>query len=163
MITSVVEKWTMIVEKKHQVVIGLASDHAGFQLKRWLIEYLMKEGYSIVDFGCHSEESCDYPDYAHPLGEALTKGEVGAGISLCGSGNGINMVVNKYPAIRSALCWTVEIAALARAHNDANICALPARFLTNDLAINIVNTFLTTPFDGGRHLNRIQKIPVIVG
>jgi ribose 5-phosphate isomerase B len=122
---------------------------------------LQDEGYKIQDFGCDSADSCDYPDYAHPMAEAVASGRCDMGISLCGSGNGINMVVNKYPEIRSALCWNREISSLARRHNDANICALPARFLVPSEAIAIVKIFLETDFEAGRHLTRIKKIPVV--
>ncbi len=148
------------VEKMKIKKIGLASDHAGFKLKTLIIEKLKKEAYELVDFGCYSEESCDYPDYAHPLARAIEKKEVDIGISLCGSGNGINMVVNKHQGIRSALCWNKQIAELARQHNDANICALPARFISAGVAMGIVDLFLNTDFDGGRHKRRIDKIPV---
>ncbi|NPA37314.1 MAG: ribose 5-phosphate isomerase B [Chlorobi bacterium] len=141
--------------------IAIASDHAGYELKLKLIEHLKKLGVKeIKDFGAYSTESSDYPDYAHPMAEAVESGEYEMGISLCGSGNGINMTVNKHQGIRSALCWNVEISELARAHNDANVCALPARFIDEDLAYAIVDKFLNTGFDGGRHLRRINKIPV---
>lgn len=149
----------MIVEKTKDIKLGIAADHAGYHLKQWLTEQLEKEGYELKNFGCDSSESCDYPDFAHPLAKAVESGEVNVGFSLCGSGNGINMVVNKYAGIRSALCWNEEIAALARSHNDANICALPARFVDQELALKMVHIFLQTPFDGGRHLRRIKKIP----
>lgn len=148
------------MEKFRTEMIGLASDHAGFDMKSELIKWLKENGISVTDFGCYSAEPCDYPDFAHPLARAVSEGTCTVGISLCGSGNGINMVVNKYPSIRSALCWNEEISMLARSHNDANICALPARFIPVDLAIRIVSTFLETAFDGGRHLRRINKIPV---
>lgn len=141
--------------------IGLASDHAGFRMKESLGNWLINQGYEVVDFGCNSAESCDYADYAHPLAFAVTRGACDCGISLCGTGNGINMVVNKHPEIRSALCWNKEIASLARRHNDANICALPARFLSPSEAEAIVQVFLETGFEGGRHAIRISKIPLI--
>ncbi len=140
--------------------IALSSDHAGYELKLQLIEYLKEKGHEIKDFGCYSSESSDYPDYAHPMAEAVEKGEFDYGISLCGSGNGINMTANKHQGIRSALCWIPEIAELARRHNDANVCALPARFISLYLAKEIVDIFLSTEFDGGRHLRRINKIPL---
>jgi len=142
------------------IKIGIASDHAGFETKQNLIKWLLDDEYAITDFGCYSTDSCDYPDFAHPLAKRLSEGDFDFGISLCGSGNGINMVVNKYPKIRSALCWQKEIASLARKHNDANMCALPARFISTDDAIKIVKIFLETEFDGGRHLTRINKIPI---
>jgi ribose 5-phosphate isomerase B len=128
-------------------------------MKVYLRNWLENEGYPVVDFGCSSADSCDYPDYAHPLAAAVSAGQCTYGISLCGSGNGINMVVNKHRGIRSALCWNREIASLARRHNDANICALPARFLSPAEAQSIVEEFLQTDFEGGRHSIRIRKIP----
>ncbi|MBN1118145.1 MAG: ribose 5-phosphate isomerase B [Bacteroidales bacterium] len=139
--------------------IAIASDHAGYDLKIELIKYLENKGYSIKDFGSFSSESSDYADFAHPLAEAVENGEFPFGISLCGSGNGINITVNKHQGIRSALCWIPEIAELARQHNNANILALPARFITYDNAVKMVDIFLTTEFEGGRHERRINKIP----
>ncbi|WP_423129851.1 ribose 5-phosphate isomerase B [Gaoshiqia sp. Z1-71] len=140
--------------------IALASDHAGFERKQVVLKYLGDEGIETKDFGAYSSESSDYPDFAHPMADAVEKGEFDFGISLCGSGNGINIVANKHQQIRSAICWKPEIAALARLHNDANICALPARFITDDEAIMIVKTFIKTEFEGGRHSRRINKIPI---
>jgi len=148
------------VEKKMFEKIGLASDHAGFKMKECLRNWLVDEGYQVMDFGCYSSETCDYPDFGHPLAVAVSNGICAYGISLCGSGNGINMVVNKHPEIRSAVCWNKEIASLARRHNDANICALPARFLVPSEAQAIVREFLDTDFEGGRHAVRIRKIPL---
>jgi len=138
--------------------IAIVSDHAGFILKEKLLQYLTDEKYEVKDFGCFSEEVVDYPDFGHPLAEAVASGEFELGISICGTGNGMNMVVNKHPGIRSALCWNEEISRLARAHNDANICALPGRFLSESEALLIVKTFLTTDFEGGRHKRRVEKI-----
>jgi len=141
--------------------IALASDHAGYELKQSVIKYLETLGFDVIkDFGTYSPESADYPDYAHPMAEAVEKGEYEIGISLCGSGNGINMTVNKHQGIRSALCWNDEISRLARLHNDANVCALPARFVDEDMAFKIIDNFLNTEFEGGRHLRRIKKIPI---
>lgn len=140
--------------------IALASDHAGYYMKNKVLDYLLKEEYEVKDFGCFSEDSVDYPDYAHPMSDAVSSGEFDLGISICGSGNGINMTANKHQGIRSALCWNEEISRLARAHNDANICALPGRFINESEAYLIVRTFLNTPFDGGRHKTRIDKIPI---
>ncbi len=140
--------------------IAIASDHAGFELKKELTGYLGKKGYTVKDFGSHTPDNVDYPDYAHILAEAVANGDFDYGISLCGSGNGINMTVNKHQGIRSALCWNVEIAELARRHNDANVCALPARFISISEATGIVDRFLGTPFDGGRHKRRVDKIPL---
>ncbi len=143
------------MEKKK---LAIVSDHAGFYLKQKLISYLIKEKIEIKDLGCFSEEKVDYPDFGHPLANAVSAGEFEMGISICGTGNGINMTVNKHPGIRSALCWNEEISRLARAHNDANICALPGRFISEAEAYLIVKTFINTQFDGGRHKNRIEKI-----
>jgi ribose 5-phosphate isomerase B len=139
--------------------IALASDHAGFQLKQEVIKYLKEEGHTVKDFGAYSSDTSDYPDYAHPLAAAVESKEFELGISMCGSGNGINITANKHQGIRSALCWTEEIAELARLHNNANICALPARFIDTDKAVSIIKKFLSTRFEGGRHNRRIQKIP----
>ena len=140
--------------------IAIACDHAGFKLKQKIIEYLNEQGYIITDFGTFSDESVDYPDFVHPLAKAISNGEMERGIIICGTGNGVNMTANKYPKIRSALCWDNEIARVARSHNNANVIALPAKFITNDQAIQFLNIFLTTPFDGGRHQRRIEKIPI---
>lgn len=138
--------------------IGLACDHAGFELKEKVVKYLNNKGIETTDFGTYSSESCDYPDFAHKLALAVENKECYPGISICGSGNGINITVNKHAKIRSALCWNAEIASLARAHNDANILAMPARFITEDAAYQIIEAFLTTEFEGGRHQTRIDKI-----
>ncbi|MDX9771795.1 MAG: ribose 5-phosphate isomerase B [Bacteroidales bacterium] len=140
--------------------IIIASDHAGFRLKEKLVRWLITSRYEVKDLGCFSEDSVDYPDYAHPLSVAVEKGDFDYGITICGSGNGINMVNNKHQKIRSAVCWNEEISRLARSHNDANICALPGRFINEAEAILIVRTFLNTPFEGGRHKKRIDKIPL---
>jgi ribose 5-phosphate isomerase B len=140
--------------------IALSSDHAGWERKQVVIKHLEKLGMEIKDFGAYSPESSDYADWAHPMAEAVENGDFIFGISLCGSGNGINMTVNKHQGIRSALCWIPEIAALARQHNDANILSIPARFVTDDQAIAIVDAFLQSEFEGGRHLIRINKIPL---
>lgn len=140
--------------------IGLAADHAGFQMKEFLVGYLDSMGYEVFDYGCSSEERCDYPDYAHALAEGLEAGEVELGFTLCGSGNGIAMAANKHAGVRAALCWTVELSELARAHNDANVCSLPARFISNEEAAAIADAFLSTPFEGGRHEQRVKKIPI---
>ncbi|HEX2922348.1 MAG TPA: ribose 5-phosphate isomerase B, partial [Bacteroidales bacterium] len=137
---------------------ALASDHAGFFLKEKLLGYLEGEKYEVKDLGSFSEEPVDYPEFGHQLAKSVSDGEFDTGISICGTGNGINMVANKHQGVRSALCWNEEISRLARAHNDANVCALPARFITESEAYLIVKTFLNTPFDGGRHQKRIDKI-----
>ena len=141
--------------------ISITCDHAGYKLKEKLVKYLLSEQYEINDLGTYSEESVDYPDFGHTLAVAVERKQCDIGISICGSGNGINMTVNKHPGIRSALCWNEEISSLARAHNDANVCALPARFINYETAVVIVKAFLTTGFDGGRHERRINKIPLI--
>jgi ribose 5-phosphate isomerase B len=139
--------------------LAIASDHAGFETKQILVEYLKQKGYEITDFGTNSAASMDYPDTAHPLALAVEKGDFPLGITLCGSGNGINITANKHQGIRSAICWNTEIAALARQHNNANVCALPARFISVDMAKAIVDVFLNTGFEGGRHQTRVDKIP----
>ena len=137
--------------------IAIGSDHAGFYLKKVLMEYLEIKGWELVDFGCSSEESIDYPDYAHPVAEYVEQNKT-LGLLICGSGNGISMSANKHQGIRCALCWNEEIAGLARQHNDANILSLPARFIKEDTAKEIVNTFFSTSFEGGRHERRVNKI-----
>lgn len=145
------------MEKKK---IAIVSDHAGFYLKQKVIGFLIKEKMGIKDMGSYTPEKVDYPDFGHPLANAVSEGEYDMGISICGTGNGINMTANKHPGIRSALCWNEEISRLARAHNNANICALPGRFISESEAYLIVKTFINTPFDGGRHQRRIDKIPL---
>lgn len=140
--------------------IGLASDHAGFALKQFVKSYLEEKGIEYEDFGCFSEESCDYPDFAHRLGYAIDNGTVNLGIAICGSGEGISMTLNKHPHVRAALVWMPEIAHLARQHNDANVLAMPGRFIDESMARKIMDEFLNTPFEGGRHVRRINKIPL---
>lgn len=140
-------------------LIGLASDHAGFELKEFVKSWLQEKGVEFKDFGTYSTESADYADYAHPLALAVESGECALGIAACGSGNGINMTLNKHQGIRSALCWTAQIAQLARLHNDANVLVMPGRFITTDQAVQIMEEFLSTDFEGGRHQKRIDKIP----
>lgn len=139
-------------------LIPIGADHAGFQLKAEIIKHLESIGYEVKDFGCYSEESIDYPDYAHPVAELVENTPGMLGILICGSGNGINMTANKHQGIRSALCWKNEIAQLAREHNNANIIALPARFISTEEGIEMVDTFLNTAFEGGRHERRVNKI-----
>lgn len=138
--------------------IAIVSDHAGYFIKEKILNYLISEKHDVKDLGSYSEDAVDYPDFGHPLANAVSGGEYELGISVCGTGNGINMVVNKHPGIRGALCWNEEISRLARAHNDANICALPGRFISESEAYLIVKTFIETSFDGGRHQRRIDKI-----
>ena len=138
--------------------IAIASDHAGYFLKEKLLSYLIKEKYEVKDVGCFSDKPVDYPDFGHLIAELISEGDYEFGVTICGTGNGINMTVNKHRGIRSALCWNEEISRLARAHNDANICSLPGRFISESEAYLIVKTFINTPFDGGRHKTRIDKI-----
>ena len=138
--------------------IAIGSDHAGFDLKAKVIKHLKNKGIEVVDFGPFSDDRADYPDYAHPVAEAVENCQVDLGILLCGSGNGINMTANKHQGIRSALCWNVEIAEMARLHNNANILALPARYIDESVAIKCVDTFISTDFEGGRHAARVDKI-----
>ena len=138
----------------------IAADHAGFETKEFLKKELENQGYTFKDFGTFSNETMDYADVVHPLAAEINAGIYSIGIILCGSGNGVNMVANKYPYVRSALCWTEEIASLARKHNNANIIALPARFLDQQTILKIVNTFLTIDFEGGRHIKRVEKIMI---
>ncbi|MCM1450478.1 MAG: ribose 5-phosphate isomerase B [Clostridiales bacterium] len=140
--------------------IALCSDHAGYELKSIVAGYLESQGIEYVDFGTYSAESCDYADFAHPAARAVEAGECSEGIGICGSGNGISMTLNKHQGIRAALCWIPEIAALARQHNNANFLVLPARFIEPVVALENVDIFLKTAFEGGRHQRRIEKIPV---
>ena len=138
--------------------IPIASDHAGYELKQKVIVHLQERGLQVHDYGTYSTESCDYPDYAHQVGRALEQGDYLRGIVICGSGNGVQMTVNKYPHVRCALCWTPELAALGRQHNDCNCLSLPARFISEETALQIVDAYLDTPFEGGRHQRRVEKI-----
>lgn len=140
--------------------VGLCSDHAGYELKSIIEGYLTSQNIIWEDFGTDSTNSCDYPDYAHPCALAVENGSVYPAIAICGTGNGIAMTLNKHQGIRAALCWNTDLAALARAHNDANVLVMPARFISEPEAMAIVDTFLNTAFDGGRHQRRVEKIPV---
>jgi len=140
--------------------IAIAADHAGYETKEFLVGYLSSLGYDVFDFGCHSEESCDYPDVAHPLAEAVATGEFTRAVAVCGSGVGVSIAINRHAGVRGALCWSEEIATLSRRHNDANVICLPARFMDNDTASACVRAFLATEFEGGRHLVRVNKIDV---
>lgn len=145
----------------NELRIAICNDHAGYDMKLAIVEHLKKQGVKeLKDFGCHSTESCDYPDYAHPMASAVDAGEFDYGISICGTGNGISMVVNKHQGIRAALCWSEELAELARLHNDANVLSLPGRFISVERAIKMVDFFFSTDFEGGRHQRRIDKIPI---
>ena len=140
--------------------IGMACDHAGYELKEILKVYLQELGYAVKDFGTNSPESMDYPDTAHPLANALEANEVDFGVAMCGSGNGIQMTLNKHQGVRAALCWDVELASLAKQHNNANILVLPARFIPTKKAKEIVDAYLAAEFEGGRHQRRVEKIAV---
>lgn len=141
--------------------IAMGADHAGYELKEQLKQWLQKKNKRIRDYGTFSAESVDYPDFVHPLAEAVEQGYIPFGIVICGSGNGVAMTANKWQGIRAALCWKPEIAKLAKEHNNANIIALPARHISLSMAKRIVNAFLRAKFEGGRHQKRIDKIPVI--
>ena len=138
--------------------IAIGSDHAGFERKQHVVSYLESKGIQVEDKGCYSEERADYPDFAHPVANAVLANEVDFGMLICGSGNGISMAANKHKGIRAALSWMPEIAMLARQHNDANILSMPARYITNEEAEQIVDAFLENEFEGGRHANRVAKI-----
>jgi len=140
--------------------IAIGADHAGFLLKEDIKVFLQAQGDNVIDFGTTSTDPIDYPEFGHKVALSVQKGESDVGITFCGSGNGINMTANKYPQIRSAICWKKEIAILAREHNDANVCALPARFISKEEAKEIVDAFLHTKFEGGRHERRVNKIPI---
>ena len=145
---------------KGDVPVGLCSDHAGFELKSLIIGWLEANNIAWKDFGTFSTESCDYPDFAHPCAEAVESGICYPGIAICGSGNGIGMTMNKHQGIRAAHCWLPELARLAREHNDANVLVLPARFIEPTVALECVEVFLNTGFEGGRHSRRVEKIPL---
>ena len=149
-----------MVDSFKQIAIG--SDHAGFAIKEFIKQNLGKSKHTFHDFGTFSEISMDYPDIAHPLAKAVQSGEYAFGILICGSGNGVAIVANKYTGIRAAICWNDEITALARRHNDANIIVLPARFINQEDAAHFVELFLVTPFEGGRHQSRVDKITHIL-
>ena len=138
--------------------IGICSDHAGLEYKTRLISYLLGKGHEVVNFGTDSPESCDYPDYAHKLGSAVDEGSVDAGIALCGTGNGMAITLNHHPEVRAGLAWNTAVGALVKQHNNANVLVMPARFISYRMAVSIVRTWLSTPFEGGRHLRRIEKI-----
>jgi ribose 5-phosphate isomerase B len=138
--------------------IAIGADHAGYELKKAIIVFLTDKGHQVEDFGCYSEESIDYPDYAHPVCASIENNKNKFGVLICGSGNGISMAANKHPNIRAALSWKAEIAELARQHNDANIVSIPARFISVENALNIVDVFFNTEFEGGRHQKRVDKI-----
>jgi ribose 5-phosphate isomerase B len=138
--------------------IAIGSDHAGFEYKEILKTWLEKNGFDVKDFGAHSSASADYPDFAHPVSNEVESKQSELGVLVCGSANGVAITANKHQGIRAAICWTEELASLARQHNDANIVCIPARFIPSDLAEKIVDRFLKTPFEGGRHATRVGKI-----
>ena len=148
----------MIITRQN-IPVGICCDHAGYELKEIIKGYLESQDVEVKDFGTYSPESCDYADFAHPCASALEDQEVYPVIAMCGSGNGIAMTLNHHRGVRAALCWDVELAQLARAHNDANALVMPARFISPEKAIAILEQFLHTPFEGGRHQRRIEKIP----
>lgn len=145
----------MGINKKN---IAIGCDHAGYELKNKIKEDLIHKGYTVKDFGTNGPESVDYPDYVHPLATAVENGDHDLGIVICGSGNGVNLTVNKHQGIRSALCWDVELAEMARLHNDANVLALSSRYVDEDISMKCVDIFLNTDFEGGRHQNRVNKV-----
>lgn len=148
------------MKELNEMVIGICNDHAGVEVKNYIIEQLGDQVEAFVNFGTNTEESCDYPDYAHPMAEAVESGKCDLGIAICGTGNGISMTCNKHQGIRAALSWEVEIAKLGRQHNNANVVGIPARFISKEKALEIVKAFLTTDFEGGRHERRVAKIAV---
>lgn len=151
----------MTIFPKGDKPIGLASDHAGFATKLYIIDLFNEQGIEYTDFGTYSTESVDYPDFAHKLGTAIDNGECDFGIAICGTGNGINMSLNRHKSVRSALCWNTEVARLVRAHNNANVLTLPGRMITQKEAYEMIVVFFNTPFEGGRHQRRIDKISCI--
>jgi len=141
--------------------IAIGNDHAGTDYKNTVVQYLESEGHEVTNFGTNTNESVDYPDFVHPVAEAVSNNSVDYGVLICGSGNGVSMTANKHQKVRAALCWTKEIAELARQHNDANILSIPARFTSEPQAVGMVETFLNTAFEGGRHQNRVNKIACV--
>ena len=138
--------------------IAIGNDHAGTDYKNTVVQYLESKGHEVTNFGTNANDSVDYPDFVHPVAEAVSNNSVDLGVLICGSGNGVSMTANKHQKVRAALCWTKEITALARQHNDANILSIPARFTSEPQAVAMVETFLNTPFEGGRHQGRVDKI-----
>lgn len=141
-----------------QITIAIGADHAGFEYKSLLIDYLTEKGFQLKDFGTYAADSVDYPDFAHPVSEAVERGDFQLGVLICGSANGVAMTANKHAGIRAAICWTDEIAGLARQHNNANILCIPARFVSEAEMKKIADRFFSTDFEGGRHANRVNKI-----
>lgn len=143
-----------------EMKIAMANDHAGYELKLKLKAWLEAQGALVTDHGCHSAESCDYPDFAHPCASQVENGEADFGVIICGTGNGISMTANKHQGVRAALCWDTPLAELARQHNNANILALPARFISEEKAMDVLKAFFSTDFEGGRHERRVAKIAI---
>lgn len=143
-----------------KATIALGCDHAGFEYKELIRKYLEEKDYTVKDFGTYSTDSVDYPDFVHPLATAVEKSEYTFGILICGSANGVAITANKHAGVRAAICWKKDITALARQHNDANVICLPARFISKEDALQFVDTFMNTPFEGGRHANRVNKIAI---
>lgn len=148
--------------EKNRIKLALGCDHAGFPLKQEIVNWLKDNQIAFHDYGTFSEESTDYPDFAHAVAKAVNDNKFESGIVICGSGNGVNMTANKYPGIRAALCWNAEIAKLARLHNNANILSLPGRFISGEEALKAVHEFLDTKFEGGRHSRRVEKISQVL-
>lgn len=144
------------MSKNSRIAIG--GDHAGFEYKKRLMDWLIAEGFEVEDFGPYTDESVDYPDFIHPLCEAIETGRINRGLIICGSGNGVAMTANKHQGIRAAVCWNEELAVLSRGHNDANLLSIPARFVSFEMALKMASAFLETPFEGGRHERRVNKI-----
>ena len=139
--------------------IAIGNDHAGTEYKNTIVAYLESKGIEVINYGTNNEDSVDYPDFVHPVASDVEEGNVDRGIIICGSGNGASMTANKHQGVRCALCWTGEITKLAREHNNANILSIPARFVSQTQAVDMVDIFLSTKFEGGRHQNRVEKIP----
>ncbi len=148
----------MVIDNKK--AIGLASDHAGYELKCAVKDILQSMGYTFHDYGCFSAERCDYPDFGHALARGMESGECDYGIAICGSGEGISMTLNKHPHVRAALCWAPELAKMSRLHNDANVLVMPGRYIDVSTAQEIMKQFFDTAFEGGRHIERVKKIPI---
>lgn len=147
-----------ISQKMKTYNVAIASDHAGYQMKEFVAGYLLSMGHSVKDMGCYSDQSVDYPDFAHALAHQIEEGDSELGVALCGSANGISITLNRHKGIRAAICWKAELATLARSHNDANVCSLPARFISNQEAAEILDAFFEASFEGGRHQTRVDKI-----
>lgn len=149
--------------RQNAASIGLASDHAGFALKQFVKRYLLEKGRTFEDLGCLSQDPCDYPVFAHALGEAIDEGRISEGIAICGTGEGMAMALNKHAKVRAALCWSPEIARMSRLHNDANVLVMPGRYVGESLAAEIMDEYFSTRFEGGRHTRRVAGIPVLTG